>query len=128
MRKAKTEKKARRATNGGCTMSTDEERACWRCGGCCMEVGPLFWNAAYLLSKCEDSAFLSDFADGFPDVYSKANPNGQCMMLRIKGGLATCLLEKHFGRELKPKACREYEPDHRCPRSKEAVGPSALAF
>ncbi len=105
-------------------MSTDAEKACMRCGGCCMEVGPLFWSEAYLLSKYEESAFLNDLANGFPDIYSEANPDGQCMMLRIRGGLATCLLEKHFGRALKPKACREYEPDHRCPRSKELVGSS----
>lgn len=101
-------------------MSEDEVRACMRCGGCCMEVGPMFWSAAYLLSKHEDSVFLNDLAAGFPDGYSEAHPDGQCMMLRIKGGLATCLLEKHFGRELKPKACREYEPDERCPRCRDS--------
>ncbi len=83
---------------------------CQRCGDCC-QVGLLFWRA--IADDFGESTFLYDFANGFPKhehIAMRTLDGMPCMMLRIVEGEAVCLIEKHFGRDTKPRVCRE----HRC--------------
>lgn len=104
-------------------MSSEYKQDCMRCGGCCMEAGLMFWKVEYCLGEFEKSGFLCELADGFPSdgQNGRAYDALPCMMLRMKDGVATCLIEKHFGRESKPSVCREYEPDDSCPRAPQEL-------
>jgi len=76
---------------------------CQRCGRCCLEVGRTFWKGG-------------DF-DKHPALNALANDGDyedgglSCEMLRFEGGKAVCLIQKNFGHEAKPKACREFPGD-----------------
>lgn len=73
---------------------------CKRCGKCCVSVGRTFWK-------------IGDY-EKYPELNDRANngdyeDNGKpCEMLRFENGIAVCIIEREYGRDVKPVACREY--------------------
>ena len=77
-----------------------------------MEVGRTFWKGGNLNSE-------KPFGE-IEELNSRANnddyeDNGlPCEMLEIENGLAVCKIERDFGWEYKPVACREYPDGELC--------------
>ena len=91
---------------------------CKRCGRCCVEVGRTFWkNGNY---------------EKYPELNEWANDGDHedgglpCEMLSFgydaevpeRKNVAICLIEALYGRDAKPKVCREYPNDEPCFREK----------
>ena len=102
---------------------------CHRCGRCCLEVGRTFWKAGNL---CPSFPFRDC------DILNRRAADGDhednglpCEMLAFQDGLAVCCIERDYGYEYKPLACRDYpEPGELCFRDKafsEIVNEKKLA-
>ena len=78
---------------------------CQRCGRCCLETGRTFWKNGLIEAKPFDgnSVLIAKATNG--DHEDGGLP---CEMLVITDGKAVCLIERDYGREAKPCACREY--------------------
>lgn len=73
---------------------------CVRCGQCCISEGRTFWRKGDFeefpkLQLLADNTESQD--DGLP-----------CGMLQMTDGIAACKIELEFGKEAKPKVCRDY--------------------
>ena len=94
-----------------------DENNCQRCGDCCRQIGRNFWRFAYNGDKFPNRILKSLALKTPPDYSDNHDP---CFMLEFdEGGLAVCLIEKYFGRDAKPKACREYDGENRCKKDQD---------
>jgi Fe-S-cluster containining protein len=87
---------------------------CQRCGQCCIRGKPDVWitygskietHQKYLLlsEKLHNRKFISDLING-------------CEMLVYYDGMPICLIEYYYGRNKKPKVCRDYPLGDTCHR------------
>ena len=85
-------------------MSDQNGHECIRCGHCCMAVGRAFWAHGdfFRWPELQERAEQTiDEGDGLP-----------CEMLIVENGIATCKIERDYGRAAKPAICRDYPPDY----------------
>lgn len=71
---------------------------CKRCGKCCREQ--------------RDHWKQTEFKHPIIEMLRNLHPNFRCpehcLMLRMEGDVAVCMLQELFGYEAKPEVCREY--------------------
>ena len=78
---------------------------CVRCGQCCISVGRTFW----LHGDFEKYPELQKLAE----TRESQDEGLPCEMLQMTDGVAACKIELLYGKEAKPKVCREY-PELSC--------------
>lgn len=96
---------------------------CKRCGRCCAEVGRTFWKGG----DYEEFAELNEWANdgdhedsGLPCEMLSFGFDSQVQDGKVK--VATCLIEALYGRQFKPRVCREYpEEGQLCFREESEV-------
>ena len=97
-------------------MNENTITTCERCGNCCIDVGRTFWkNGNYedVDSALNDLANNGDYEDGEKPCEMLKFLDG-CEMLRLKHGLAVCLIQEIYGYDAKPDVCKEHQGDERC--------------
>jgi len=95
---------------------------CKQCGNCCIDVGRTFWKNGNF--------------EGIPELNRRAKSGESedggkpCEMLKLKDGLAVCLIQQKYGYVYKPTVCREHQGDMRCAYKHKAltVAKAALEY
>ena len=94
---------------------TREDFQCNRCGKCCS-------NGRHLWALGDEKDYANNTILRLMRDRTEIVPceeNDPCELLAFEDGVTVCLIEKHFGREFKPRGCRDFPGDRLCPCEQE---------